>query len=204
MNNMLSKRIACLLSLAAATVVSAMPVKAQTTDMQEQTIPPANTTPGANELMPQPNTSNQVAQTDIQFGRPTRGGRSYLGVAGNIGFGGETALGEGNFAIISKIGLTNAFSVRPAAIIGDDTTFLIPVTYDFNFQTADPFTPVPIAPYVGAGVAISTNDNNTVNFLLSGGVDVPLTQRFTATAGANVSFTGDTDIGVLIGVGYKF
>jgi hypothetical protein len=53
-------------------------------------------------------------------GRATRRGSSYIGVGGNIGLGGNTTLSEGSFAVISKIGLSNNFSVRPSALIGDN------------------------------------------------------------------------------------
>ncbi len=55
--------------------------------------------------------SGQSAYTKVSQavnpGQPTRSGPSYIAVGGNIGFGGSTALGRGNFAITSKIGLTN-------------------------------------------------------------------------------------------------
>ncbi|MEA5504490.1 hypothetical protein VB735_15465 [Halotia wernerae UHCC 0503] len=148
----------------------------------------------------------QVAQADIDLGRPTRGGSSYIGVAGNIGIsGGQSSLGDGNFAVISKVGLTNAISVRPSAVFGDNTTILIPVTYDFAFQQTDPFSePLAIAPYVGIGAAINTGDDSQVGFLASGGIDVPLNSQFTATAAVNAAFFDETDIGLLLGVGYNF
>ncbi|NDJ24231.1 hypothetical protein GS682_21790 [Nostoc sp. B(2019)] len=148
----------------------------------------------------------RVAQSDIDIGRPTRGGRSYIGVAGNIGIsGGTSSLGDGNFAVISKVGLANAISVRPSAIFGDNTTVLIPVTYDFSLQQADPFSePLAIAPYVGVGAAIQTGDNSQVAVLVSGGIDVPLNSQFTATAAVNAGFFDETDIGLLLGVGYNF
>lgn len=148
----------------------------------------------------------KVAQSDIvNVGRPTRGGRSYIGVGANIGLsGGDSSLGDGNFAVLSKVGLTNAFSIRPSAVFGNNTTILIPVTYDFSLQQ-DPFTePLPIAPYVGVGAAINTGDNSQVAFLVSGGIDVPLSSRFTATAAVNAGFFDQTDVGLLVGVGYNF
>jgi len=148
----------------------------------------------------------KVAQSDIEVGRPTRGGRSYIGVGANIGLGGgDSSIGDGNFAVLSKIGLTNTFSFRPSAVFGNNTTILIPVTYDFSLQQADPFSePLAIAPYVGVGAAIKTGDDSQVGFLVSGGVDFPLTSRFTATAGINAGFFDQTDVGLLIGVGYNF
>lgn len=148
----------------------------------------------------------KVAQADIEPGRPTRGGKSYLGVAGNIGLSGGAPLGDGNFAVISKIGLTNNISVRPSAVIGDNTVILAPLTYDFSFQqVGDPFgEPLPIAPYIGAGAAFKVGDNSKVALLLTGGIDVPLNSRFTATAAVNAGFFDQTDVGLLLGVGYNF
>ncbi len=152
--------------------------------------------------------SKQIAQADINPGRVTRGGYSYVGVAGNIGIGGgDSALGDGNFAVTSKIGLTRTISVRPSAVFGDNTAILIPVTYDFSVQsTEDPFAePLPFAPYVGVGAAIKTgNDESRIGFLVSGGIDVPLNQQFTATAAVNAAFFDQTDVGLLLGIGYNF
>ncbi|MBE9048840.1 hypothetical protein IQ243_00125 [Nostocales cyanobacterium LEGE 11386] len=153
----------------------------------------------------QPATS-QVAQADINLGRPTRGGRSYIGVAGNVGLGGgDSSLGDGNFAVVSKVGLTNAISVRPSAVFGNNTTILLPVSYDFSLQQADPFAePLAIAPFIGVGAAIKTGGNSRTAFLVSGGVDFPLTPQFTATASVNAGFFDQTDVGLLLGVGYNF
>ncbi|MEH1841831.1 MAG: hypothetical protein V7L20_24560 [Nostoc sp.] len=148
----------------------------------------------------------KVAQSDIDLGRTTRGGSSYIGVAANIGLsGGDTSLGDGNFAVVSKIGLTNAISVRPSAVFGDNTTILLPVTYDFTFKSADAFSePLAIAPYVGVGAAYKTGDDSQFAFLVTGGIDVPLTPQFTATAAVNAGFFDETDVGLLLGVGYNF
>jgi hypothetical protein len=149
----------------------------------------------------------RVAQSDIDLGRTTRGGSSYIGVAANIGLSGDgdSSLSDGNFAVVSKIGLTNSISVRPSAVFGDNTTVLLPITYDFTFQSADPFSePLPIAPYVGVGAAYKTGDDSQFAFLVSGGIDVPLTPQFTATASVNAGFFDQTDVGLLLAVGYNF
>ncbi|MCC5631201.1 hypothetical protein LC613_25735 [Nostoc sphaeroides CHAB 2801] len=148
----------------------------------------------------------KVAQSDIDLGRTTRGGSSYIGVAANIGLsGGDSSLGDGNFAVVSKIGVTNSISVRPSAVFGDNTTVLVPITYDFTFKSADAFSePLAIAPYIGVGAAYKTGDDSQLAFLVSGGIDVPLTPQFTATAAVNAGFFDETDIGLLLGVGYNF
>ncbi len=165
------------------------------------------TAPSQTSLQPKASSNpadSTVAQTEIQPGQATRGGRSYIGIGGNIGFG-DTGLGSGAFVINSKIGLTSFISVRPSILLGDDVNFLIPVTYDFIIQSDDPFAPVPFAPFAGGGVVVSTADGNNIGFLLTGGVDVPLSREFVANATLNVGFLEDsTDVGITVGVGYTF
>ncbi|MEC4894239.1 MAG: hypothetical protein SAL07_13735 [Oscillatoria sp. PMC 1051.18] len=157
-----------------------------------QTAPPTKNTP--------------IAQTSIEPGRLTQGNISYVGVGFNIGFSDEdTGIGDGGFAINGKIALSNNLSVRPAAIIGDETDFIIPITYDFTIRGEDPFEPIIFKPYVGGGVAFSTGDNDNVGFVLSGGVEYQLTREFVANANLNVGFIEDsTAVGLLLGVGYIF
>jgi hypothetical protein len=176
------------------------------------TIPPGTntpdtTTPGTiiTPIQTTPDTTTPGIR-DVTPGRATRSGSSYFGVGGNIGLGdGDTAIGEGSFAVISKIGLTRAFSVRPSALIGDSVTILLPVTYDLSFGEGPTgelgFT---AAPFVGAGAAISTSDDASVDLLLTGGIDVPLSPQLTGTASVNASVTGNVAVGVLLGIGYNF
>ncbi|MBW4600495.1 MAG: hypothetical protein KME29_13060 [Calothrix sp. FI2-JRJ7] len=156
-----------------------------------------------------PTETQQQTPTQAPFvspGRATRGGSSYIGVGGNLGIAGETTLSEGSFAVISKIGLTNSLSVRPAALIGDNATFLVPITLDFPIETITNTgqTQISASPYVGAGVSVSTADDSNVGFLISGGLDVPVAEQLTANAALNVSFLDDTNVGLLLGVGYNF
>jgi uncharacterized surface protein with fasciclin (FAS1) repeats len=145
--------------------------------------------------------------TPDNVGRATRGGRSYIGVAGNIGLSGsDTALSEGNFTAISKLGLTNYLSVRPSVIFGDNTIFLVPVTLDFSPRTAGAVgeRTYAISPYIGAGVAIEANANTDFGLLLTGGVDLPVGSKFTLTGAVNAAFMDETDVGLLFGLGYNF
>jgi uncharacterized surface protein with fasciclin (FAS1) repeats len=134
---------------------------------------------------------------------------NYLGVGGNIGLGGDSAIGEGSFAVYSKVGLTRNFSARPAVAIDDDPTILLPVTYDFNFRTVDPtegepIEPFPVAPFIGGGLGIEASDDADVGPLITGGVDVPISDSVMLTGTANVLFLDDTDFGLMLGVGYRF
>lgn len=165
------------------------------------------------EMSPAPQVSSNeadttVAQNDItniEPGRPTSGGRSYIGIGANIGIEGDTGIGQGGFLINSKIGLTRNISARPSIIIGDEVSFLIPLTYDFTFRSTDPFERVPFAPFLGGGIAFSTDGDNTVGGVITGGADIPISSQFVANAALNVGFFGDSvDFGIGLGVGYTF
>ena len=145
----------------------------------------------------------QVAQYEIEPGRETRSGYSYVGVGGNIGLTGESAIGDNGFALFSKIGLTRVISVRPMVVFSNDTDFFIPITYDFPIL-AEPFQRIGLAPFIGAGVIITTYRESNFGVALTGGVDIPINKNFTAVASVNVGFVDTTSVGLLLGVAYNF
>ena len=228
MNNSLSQRLFCLLSLATITVVgSSFSAQAETVSngstntsakLAVAPVPGTTATSAAaltteptmtRELAPAAKTPTRKVAQDIGVGTATRGGSSYIGIAGNIGLsGGESSLGIGNIAVISKIGLTRNISLRPGAVFGDNPTVLIPITYDFRLGPRGVLgvpTPVSVAPYLGAGVAINTSSSRSdTGALVTAGVDVPLTRNFTANAGVNVGFINNTSVGLQVGIGYNF
>lgn len=145
----------------------------------------------------------QVAQYEIEPGRETRSGSSYVGAGGNIGLTGESAIGDNGFALFSKIGLTRVLSVRPMVVFANDTDFFIPITYDFPIA-AEPFQRINIAPFVGAGIIISTNSGSNIGASLTGGVDIPISSNFTAVGSVSVGFVDSTSVGLLLGIAYNF
>jgi hypothetical protein len=148
----------------------------------------------------------RIAQTTLDPGRETRSGPSYIGVGGNIGFGGDSALGRGNFTVISKIGLIDTLSARPSMVIGDDPAILVPLTVDFPISSVLETGEVNLeaAPYVGGGIVVSTGSDSTVRPLATAGVDVPVTDQITANAAVNAAFFDDTEFGIVLCVGYNF
>ena len=149
---------------------------------------------------------------DIDIGQPTRSGPSYIGVGANIGVGeGDTAIGETSFAAFSKIGITPNLSVRPAIFISDDPTILLPLTFDFipfvserTEEVTERVAGLTVSPFVGAGLTLAIGDDTAVDFLATGGVDVPLSRQITATATVNASLFENPAVGILLGVGYNF
>lgn len=169
------------------------------------TVEDADPVPGTEEF-PSP---EEALPEDVNVGQPTRSGYSYIGVAGNVGIGGDTALGTSGVSVISKIGLTRFFSVRPSVDIGFDGdeigAVLLPVTLDFFPRQPGAVTEdlgISIAPYVGAGAAIAFDEG--VAPLITGGFDIPISRQFTANAAVNVGFFDPVDIGVRVGIGYNF
>ncbi len=158
----------------------------------------------AQTTAPNPETTPGTIPTQtITPGRATRSGPSYVGVGGNIGFGGRTDLGRGSFTIFSKVGLTNNISARPAINFNRRPAILLPVTFDFPLRSAVDGR-VLVAPFVGGGAVISTGSGSVVRGLVTGGIDVPISEQFTANAAANVGFFGKTEVGLRLGVGYNF
>lgn len=149
---------------------------------------------------------------DIDIGQPTRSSASYIGIGANIGVGeGDTAIGETSFAVFSKVGITPNISVRPGVFISDDPTILLPVTFDFipfvserTEEVSERVTGLTVSPYAGAGITIAAGDDAAVDFLATGGVDVPLSRQITATASVNASLFENPAVGILFGVGYNF
>lgn len=139
---------------------------------------------------------------------PTREAFSpnYVGIGLNVGFDGDRALGDTNFAVNGRLKLTPDISFRPSAIIGDNASFLVPVTYDFTPSPGGRVDQLNITPYVGGGAFFTTDDDSDddVGGLVTAGVDMPISRKFTANAGLNVGFIdGDTEWGLLLGVGYN-
>lgn len=158
-------------------------------------------------------TQPEIAQVPVSQRRRTSLNRlttesySYIGLGGNIGISdnnNETSLGRGSFVINGKVGLSERLSVRPAVVINDDATFLIPATYDFRIPTEDPLVLSPFIPFAGAGLVLSTKDDNHIGFLLSGGVDYRISPNWTANGSLNVGFLDEVDVGIILGVGYTF
>ncbi|MEM9151069.1 MAG: hypothetical protein AAGB19_11515 [Cyanobacteria bacterium P01_F01_bin.3] len=137
--------------------------------------------------------------------RRTRGGAAsgdnFIGIGADFGYADDVS-----FAAISKFSFSPQWAVRPSVLIGDDFSVLVPVTYDFsrfstgvgNFQ---------VKPYAGAGAAFSDgdddDDDSDFNLLLSAGVDVPVSQRFTFNAQVNWGVLNDSDFGATVGIGYN-
>lgn len=128
---------------------------------------------------------------------------SYFGIGANFGAGGETsALGATSFAAFSKFALSRSFSIRPAILVNQDTTVLLPVTYDFPIEG-----PGHIAPYFGLGMQSSSPFSATrtkSDLLLTAGIDYPINSHLAVTGGVNLGTLNSSGVGGLLGLAYIF
>ncbi|MEB3831949.1 hypothetical protein [Phormidium sp. CCY1219] len=144
---------------------------------------------------------------ELDPGRTTLSGPSYVAAGLQVGINADNAaspLGDGGFALFSKIGLLEQVSLRPAVLFGEHVLFEVPVTIDFPLQDTDEQLRVNVAPYIGSGVAISTDSDNFIGFFGTAGIDWRLFSRFIATTGVKVGYVEDIEVGVAIGGGYAF
>ena len=147
-------------------------------------------------------------EIEVEYGEPVDAGRvsaqtnrSYVGIGGNIGFGGnDTKIGDGAFAVLGKGALNSNFAVHPAVLFGDKNTVVLPLTFGIPIKSGGSKI---LFPFVGGGISIKEIfDDFDVNPLATGGVDIPVTDKLTGTARVNVGFDDDTDVGLLLGIGY--
>lgn len=141
----------------------------------------------------------EIAQTT----RPAYQGfpPAYVGVGGNLGIGdNESAISDFGFAVISKISLGPRFAFRPGVVIAEDqTSFLVPISYNFNVYEVEGFR---FQPFAGVGADIATDGE--VGLLVNTGVDVPISRDFTLNATGNFRLTDGFGFGLILGVGYNF
>ncbi|MEO0866877.1 MAG: hypothetical protein AAFY17_00235 [Cyanobacteria bacterium J06642_11] len=125
----------------------------------------------------------------------------FIGVGLSIGTGdGDGALEELGLAGISKLSVAPQVSVRPTIVVNDSVGVLAPVT--FNFQSPTDILNASIYPYVGGGIAINATEDDFAP-LVSAGVDVPLSQRFTVNGQTNLTLADDATLHFMFGLGYN-
>ena len=145
--------------------------------------------------------SVQLAQARRRTTRGVAGSSNFIGIGADFG-----TTDDISFAIMSKLAFSEQVAVRPSVLIGDGFAVLVPVTFEFNRFSTD-VQGFQIRPYAGVGASyVDSDDDDSFGLLLSGGVDVPLSRRFTANAQANFAgvFSDESNFGVTVGVGYNF
>ena len=132
--------------------------------------------------------------------------RSYGGLGGNIGLGGEdTALGDGGFSLVGRTAFTKNISLHSSTVFGDDNVGAFALTFGIPIYSSERELEL-VYPFVGGGIAVEDFFGDfEVDGLITTGVDVPILERVTGTVRLNLGFAeDDTDVGLILGVGYNF
>lgn len=133
--------------------------------------------------------------------------QNYIGITGNIGVSGSgQGLSQGGLAIIRKHDLSDSLSVRGITMFASDQTdTTLALTVNFPVRTSS--GRVQFTPFIGGGMLVRSKsifEDITVRGLVTGGIDVPLSRRFTATTVVNVGLFEKADVGVQLGLAYNF
>lgn len=125
---------------------------------------------------------------------------SYYGLGANIGFSGDSTVGDGAFAFVGKSAFTSNLAIHSGFLFGDDNTTLASLTYGVPIKIKSYEI---LYPFLGGGVLIEDLFSDfDLGGLITGGVDVLVTNQITGTARLNVGFANsDTDFGLLLGIG---
>ena len=132
--------------------------------------------------------------------------RSYIGLGGNIGLGGDdTALGDGGFSLVGRTAFTENISLHTSTVFGGDNVGAFALTFGVPIYSSDRKLEL-LYPFAGGGIAVEDFFGDfEVDGLVTAGIDVPILERVTATVRLNLGFAeDDTDVGLLLGVGYNF
>ncbi len=155
-------------------------------------------------LQAQAGNTNSIAQGSPPLVSNPYARGTFVGVGGNFGLDTDSPLGESGGIVFSKIPISSNVSLRPSVIINGDAAFLVPFSYDFVIPGETPFQPKPFVPYAGAGLVVTTDEDDNVGFLFSAGLDWHLSERWLGNAQFNVGAIEDaTDLSLMVGVAYK-
>ncbi len=132
---------------------------------------------------------------------------SYIGIGGAIGLNGNSsALGTGGLTILTKVGFTQNLSLHDATIVFGRSapTSMIILTADFPIRNSAGETIV--SPFIGGGAMLKYSNGISISPAISGGADLSISKELMGTVRLNAGFPSDrpTDLGLLVGVGYKF
>ncbi|NJM96981.1 MAG: hypothetical protein HC800_07180 [Phormidesmis sp. RL_2_1] len=133
----------------------------------------------------------------LQASAQQRPDYSYIGIGG----------GDDGFVVNSKLTLGDNISIRPSVATdfdfddGEDVSYLLPITYDFNAVDPDGN----VYPFLGAGIGGELGDDDTVEFALTGGIDYRFADRWVANGSISyLPFADGDEVGFIVGVGYTF
>jgi hypothetical protein len=157
---------------------------------------------------PPSESSQDISKADATKKAESPSAKSYIGLGGTIGLSGNnTALGTGGLAILSRNVLNDLLSIHSNNVVFGTAIPSASNALTLNFPIRDSTTQeIVVSPFLGAGIQLRNIDGLYISPLAVGGVDIPLNKSLTGTIRLEAAFpnTGNTDMGVSIGIGYNF
>jgi hypothetical protein len=132
--------------------------------------------------------------------------RPQIGVGGNIGITGNTGFSQGGVTVFNRMQFNDYLSLRSTNVFGGerrDSSMALTFSMPIRSSSGD----IRVAPFVGGGALISSKgffDDMIVRGLITSGIDIPISKRLSATGAVNVGFTDQPNMGVQLGVMYRF
>jgi hypothetical protein len=121
-----------------------------------------------------------------------------------VGIGG----GDDGFLINGKLSVADNISIRPEVATdfdfedGEDVSYLVPLTYDFNTIGTGRYA---LNPYLGAGATGAIGEDSAVELAVVAGADYRFAKKYVANGSVNYApFADNDEIGFSIGVGRIF
>ena len=152
--------------------------------------------------------SQDISKDEKPQQAPPPSAKSYIGIGGTIGLSGNnTALGTGGLAILSRNVLNDLLSIHGNRVVFGTAIPSASSALTLNFPIRDSATQeIVVSPFLGAGIQFRSIDGLYISPLAVGGVDIPLNKSLTGTIRLEAAFpnTGNTDMGVSMGIGYNF
>ncbi|WP_373546958.1 hypothetical protein [Chamaesiphon sp.] len=128
--------------------------------------------------------------------------RSYVGIGGATGLQGTTtSLSSGGFALLSKRVLTENLAIHSANTIFGSSVSASAIALTYNQPIDRLFTP-----FLGGGIMTYYENGVRIVPLITGGVDLSISEQLTGTIRTNVGFVSDrqADVGILFGIGLNY
>jgi hypothetical protein len=160
------------------------------------------------QVDPNPPAQDVEKEQKRERSTPPPAARSYIGIGGNLGLSGDTSsLGTGGVALLSKQVLSDLFAIHGNNVVFGSATASQSMALTLNFPIRDGNTQeIMVSPFLGAGAEIRNDGATYISPLVVGGLDVPLSKIFTGTIRVQAAFpnTGNTNVGLTLGIGYNF
>jgi hypothetical protein len=132
--------------------------------------------------------------------------RGYLGIGGAVGLGGSsTALSTGGLTILSKMPISDSISLHNTAVIFGSSVPSVSVALTYKLPIGNEFQQMMFSPFLGAGVMTHNENGLWASPLVTGGVDLGLSENMTGTIRMNVGFVNgrEADVGLIFGIGFN-